>query len=257
MAKERETKYAMDLSKGCYMYYFRANNRQYWWVEKIYLKKLLLLFWTSLCWKLIKKGYLRFFGKFLILDPYVVKIGVTQILGFVVFGIFYSEVWKMSLDFYFLPFAPCVSFDWFCSSCRLSNELARLITTIPPIKISKMVYSHLCPQSGQNFFFEKLLFFPLKKHCINIEFYNFFQYRRNKRNRSSGSSGQPLPPDPEPFNEGHRFQGNAQAHPGRKEGHRTRRRTSLRLRRPVERKPRGPSLARSLIKEYFQVSTSG
>ena len=30
MAKERETKYAMDLSKGCYMYYFRANNRQYW-----------------------------------------------------------------------------------------------------------------------------------------------------------------------------------------------------------------------------------
>jgi len=32
MAKERETKYAMDLSKGCYMYYFRANNRQYWWV---------------------------------------------------------------------------------------------------------------------------------------------------------------------------------------------------------------------------------
>jgi histone-lysine N-methyltransferase SETD8 len=30
VAKERETKYAMDLSKGCYMYYFRANNRQYW-----------------------------------------------------------------------------------------------------------------------------------------------------------------------------------------------------------------------------------
>ena len=29
-AKERETKYAMDLSMGCYMYYFRANNRQYW-----------------------------------------------------------------------------------------------------------------------------------------------------------------------------------------------------------------------------------
>ena len=29
-AKERETKYAMDLSKGCYMYYFRANNRHYW-----------------------------------------------------------------------------------------------------------------------------------------------------------------------------------------------------------------------------------
>ena len=33
-AKERETKYAMDLSKGCYMYYFRANNRQYWWVNR-------------------------------------------------------------------------------------------------------------------------------------------------------------------------------------------------------------------------------
>jgi hypothetical protein len=30
MAKERENKYAMDLSKGCYMYYFRTNNRQYW-----------------------------------------------------------------------------------------------------------------------------------------------------------------------------------------------------------------------------------
>lgn len=29
IAKERENKYAMDLSKGCYMYYFRANNRQY------------------------------------------------------------------------------------------------------------------------------------------------------------------------------------------------------------------------------------
>jgi histone-lysine N-methyltransferase SETD8 len=29
-AKEREGEYSMDLSKGCYMYYFRANDRQYW-----------------------------------------------------------------------------------------------------------------------------------------------------------------------------------------------------------------------------------
>ena len=28
-AKEREGEYSMDLSKGCYMYYFKANNKQY------------------------------------------------------------------------------------------------------------------------------------------------------------------------------------------------------------------------------------
>ena len=29
-AKEREGEYSMDLTKGCYMYYFKANNKQYW-----------------------------------------------------------------------------------------------------------------------------------------------------------------------------------------------------------------------------------
>ena len=29
-AKEREGEYSMDLSKGCYMYYFKANGKQYW-----------------------------------------------------------------------------------------------------------------------------------------------------------------------------------------------------------------------------------
>ena len=29
-AKERENKYAMDVSKGCYMYYFKKNGKQYW-----------------------------------------------------------------------------------------------------------------------------------------------------------------------------------------------------------------------------------
>lgn len=30
VAKDREAKYSMDLSTGCYMYYFRHNNKQYW-----------------------------------------------------------------------------------------------------------------------------------------------------------------------------------------------------------------------------------
>lgn len=29
-AKERETKYALDKSTGCYMYYFKHNGHQYW-----------------------------------------------------------------------------------------------------------------------------------------------------------------------------------------------------------------------------------
>lgn len=30
VAKERETNYSMDLSKGCYMYYFKHGGKQYW-----------------------------------------------------------------------------------------------------------------------------------------------------------------------------------------------------------------------------------
>ena len=29
-AEERENKYAMDVSKGCYMYYFKTNGKNYW-----------------------------------------------------------------------------------------------------------------------------------------------------------------------------------------------------------------------------------
>lgn len=29
-AKEREKKYSLDTSKGCYMYYFTFQNAQYW-----------------------------------------------------------------------------------------------------------------------------------------------------------------------------------------------------------------------------------
>ena len=29
-AEERENKYAMDVSKGCYMYYFKTNGKHYW-----------------------------------------------------------------------------------------------------------------------------------------------------------------------------------------------------------------------------------
>lgn len=29
-AKERETMYSLDTSKGCYMYYFTYNDVQYW-----------------------------------------------------------------------------------------------------------------------------------------------------------------------------------------------------------------------------------
>lgn len=32
MAKEREAKYSLDLSTGCYMYYFKHKGKQYWWV---------------------------------------------------------------------------------------------------------------------------------------------------------------------------------------------------------------------------------
>ena len=30
MAKERESKYSLDLSTGCYMYYFKHKGKQYW-----------------------------------------------------------------------------------------------------------------------------------------------------------------------------------------------------------------------------------
>jgi histone-lysine N-methyltransferase SETD8 len=30
IAKERESKYSLDLSTGCYMYYFKHNGKQYW-----------------------------------------------------------------------------------------------------------------------------------------------------------------------------------------------------------------------------------
>ena len=29
-AKDLETKYSMDASKGCYMYYFKHKGKQYW-----------------------------------------------------------------------------------------------------------------------------------------------------------------------------------------------------------------------------------
>ena len=29
-AEERENRYAMDISKGCYMYYFKTNGKHYW-----------------------------------------------------------------------------------------------------------------------------------------------------------------------------------------------------------------------------------
>ena len=32
-AEERENKYAMDVSKGCYMYYFKTNGKHYWYVN--------------------------------------------------------------------------------------------------------------------------------------------------------------------------------------------------------------------------------
>lgn len=31
-AKEREKRYALDASKGCYNYYFTYQNQQYWYV---------------------------------------------------------------------------------------------------------------------------------------------------------------------------------------------------------------------------------
>ena len=31
-AKEREKSYAQDQNTGCYMYYFKYQNTQYWWV---------------------------------------------------------------------------------------------------------------------------------------------------------------------------------------------------------------------------------
>jgi len=31
-AKEREKTYAQDQNTGCYMYYFKYQNTQYWWV---------------------------------------------------------------------------------------------------------------------------------------------------------------------------------------------------------------------------------
>ena len=34
-AKEREGEYSMDLSKGCYMYYFKANGKQYWYDSRV------------------------------------------------------------------------------------------------------------------------------------------------------------------------------------------------------------------------------
>ena len=30
MAKELELKYSLDLSTGCYMYYFKHKSKQYW-----------------------------------------------------------------------------------------------------------------------------------------------------------------------------------------------------------------------------------
>jgi len=30
MAEERENLYIMDHNKGCYMYYFRADEKRYW-----------------------------------------------------------------------------------------------------------------------------------------------------------------------------------------------------------------------------------
>ena len=30
MAKERESKYSLDLTTGCYMYYFKHKAKQYW-----------------------------------------------------------------------------------------------------------------------------------------------------------------------------------------------------------------------------------
>ena len=30
MAKERESKYSLDMSMGCYMYYFKHKGKQYW-----------------------------------------------------------------------------------------------------------------------------------------------------------------------------------------------------------------------------------
>ncbi len=29
-AEERENQYALDVSKGCYMYYFKADGKHYW-----------------------------------------------------------------------------------------------------------------------------------------------------------------------------------------------------------------------------------
>lgn len=34
-AKEREKSYAQDQNTGCYMYYFKYRNSQYWWVENV------------------------------------------------------------------------------------------------------------------------------------------------------------------------------------------------------------------------------
>ena len=37
VAKEREGKYSLDLSTGCYMYYFKHKNNSYWYVKTIIL----------------------------------------------------------------------------------------------------------------------------------------------------------------------------------------------------------------------------
>jgi hypothetical protein len=34
-AKERESKYSLDLTTGCYMYYFKHSNKQFWCVVKL------------------------------------------------------------------------------------------------------------------------------------------------------------------------------------------------------------------------------
>ena len=34
-AKEREDFYASDAATGCYMYYFKHGDKQYWWVNHL------------------------------------------------------------------------------------------------------------------------------------------------------------------------------------------------------------------------------
>lgn len=35
-ANERELMYAADDNTGCYMYYFKHNEQQYWWVDRYF-----------------------------------------------------------------------------------------------------------------------------------------------------------------------------------------------------------------------------